>query len=101
MNQQELATHLDLANHHANATPSLGGSPIDKVLVIKSERKLHLVSAGQTLKSYRVSLGKQRTTSSLENFIDAGHTFLSHSSVYQLPRFILSNNINCLFNKIH
>ena len=44
---------------HANATPSLGGSPIDKVLVIKSERKLHLVSAGQTLKSYRVSLGKQ------------------------------------------
>ena len=44
---------------HANATPSLGGSPIDKVLVIKSERKLHLVSAGQTLKSYRISLGKQ------------------------------------------
>ena len=40
---------------HANATPSLGGSPIDKVLVIKSERKLHLVSAGQTLKSYRIS----------------------------------------------
>jgi len=44
---------------HANATPSLNGSRIDKVLVIKSERKLHLVSAGQTLKSYRVSLGKQ------------------------------------------
>jgi murein L,D-transpeptidase YafK len=29
------------------------------VLVVKSERQLHLVSRGQTLKSYRVSLGKQ------------------------------------------
>lgn len=44
---------------HANAAPSLGSPSIDKVLVVKSERKLHLVSAGQTLKSYRVSLGKQ------------------------------------------
>ena len=51
---------------HANATPSLGGSPIDKVLVIKSERKLHLVSAGQTLKSYRISLGNSRTVPSSE-----------------------------------
>lgn len=32
---------------------------IDKVLVVKSERKLHLLSRGETLKSYRVSLGKK------------------------------------------
>jgi len=44
---------------HANTTPSLYGKTIDKVLVVKSERKLHLMSRGNTLKSYRVSLGKQ------------------------------------------
>ena len=39
---------------------SLKAEPlVDKVLVIKSERKLHLQSKGQTLKSYRVSLGKR------------------------------------------
>ena len=32
---------------------------VDKVLVIKSEHKLHLLSQGKTLKSYRVSLGKK------------------------------------------
>lgn len=32
---------------------------IDKVLVVKSERKLHLISRGVSMKSYRVSLGKQ------------------------------------------
>jgi murein L,D-transpeptidase YafK len=42
----------------ANATPSLP-LKVDKVLVVKSERKLHLLSRGETLKSYRVSLGKQ------------------------------------------
>ena len=47
------------AMSYATTTPGLGGSSIDKVLVVKSERQLHLVSAGQTLKSYRVSLGKQ------------------------------------------
>lgn len=44
---------------HATASPDLAGTPVDKVLVIKSERQLHLVARGQTLKSYRVSLGKQ------------------------------------------
>ena len=44
---------------HANTTPSLNGKTIDKVLVVKSERKLHLISRGDTLKSYRISLGKQ------------------------------------------
>ncbi|MCQ4265769.1 L,D-transpeptidase family protein [Pseudomonas stutzeri] len=44
---------------HANATPHLDGTSIDKVLVIKSERQLYLLSRGKTLKSYRVSLGKQ------------------------------------------
>ncbi len=43
---------------HANATPTLDGH-IDKILVLKSERKLHLMSNGKVLKSYRVSLGKR------------------------------------------
>jgi murein L,D-transpeptidase YafK len=43
----------------ATTTPTLKGSVIDKVLVVKSERKLHLLSRGNTLKSYRISLGKQ------------------------------------------
>ncbi len=43
----------------ASITTSLGGRTVDKVLVIKSERQLHLQHRGETLKSYRVSLGKQ------------------------------------------
>jgi murein L,D-transpeptidase YafK len=31
---------------------------IDKILVEKSKRKLHLISAGEVIKSYRVALGK-------------------------------------------
>jgi len=42
----------------ATAT-TLEGPRVDKVLVVKSERKLHLISGGQPLKSYRISLGKQ------------------------------------------
>lgn len=38
----------------------LGTLPqIDKVLVVKSERALHLQHRGKTVKTYRVSLGKQ------------------------------------------
>jgi len=33
--------------------------PVDKILVIKSERKLHLLHQGKVLKSYRISLGKK------------------------------------------
>jgi len=44
----------------AMSTPALDtDSKVDKVLVLKSERKLHLLSRGEILKSYRVSLGKQ------------------------------------------
>lgn len=44
----------------AMSTPGLDTkSTVDKVLVLKSERKLHLLSRGEILKSYRVSLGKQ------------------------------------------
>lgn len=43
----------------ASTAPTLHGKPIDKVLVVKSERKLHLIGRGEVLKSYRVSLGKQ------------------------------------------
>lgn len=44
---------------HANATPTLNGQVVDKVLVIKSERQLMLMGRGAVLKSYKVSLGKQ------------------------------------------
>lgn len=44
---------------YATATPTLHDGLIDKVLVVKSERKLHLISRGVSMKSYRVSLGKQ------------------------------------------
>ena len=47
------------ANVHATATPLQNAPSIDKVLVVKSERRLDLISRGETLKSYRVSLGKQ------------------------------------------
>ncbi|HEX5844342.1 MAG TPA: L,D-transpeptidase family protein [Pseudomonas sp.] len=43
----------------ATTTATLNGKIIDKVLVIKSERKLLLQNRGTTLKAYRVSLGKQ------------------------------------------
>jgi len=33
--------------------------PVDRVLVVKSERKLHLMHDGQVLKTYRISLGGQ------------------------------------------
>ncbi len=35
------------------------GPLIDKVLVLKSERRLQLISRGEPLKTYRISLGKQ------------------------------------------
>ena len=44
---------------HATAAPTLAGTPVDKVLVVKSERQLHLISRGEVLRSYRVSLGKK------------------------------------------
>ncbi|MDG9928160.1 MULTISPECIES: L,D-transpeptidase family protein [unclassified Pseudomonas] len=44
---------------HASAASALGGKTVDKVLVLKSERKLHLMGRGEVLKSYRISLGKQ------------------------------------------
>lgn len=44
---------------HATTTDTLDGRSVDKVLVVKSERKLQLISRGQALKTYRISLGKQ------------------------------------------
>ena len=40
------------ANSNANLS-------VDKVLVVKSERALHLMHRGEIIKSYRVSLGKK------------------------------------------
>ncbi|WP_282341290.1 MULTISPECIES: murein L,D-transpeptidase family protein [Pseudomonas] len=44
-----------------NVTSTLDGKQVDKVLVLKSEHRLHLISKGETLKSYRISLGKKPT----------------------------------------
>ncbi|WP_263145390.1 L,D-transpeptidase family protein [Pseudomonas sp. RIT-PI-AD] len=43
----------------AGEAPTLDGKAIDKVLVLKSEHRLHLLNRGEVLKSYRISLGKQ------------------------------------------
>ncbi|EJO92671.1 hypothetical protein A471_17443 [Ectopseudomonas mendocina DLHK] len=43
----------------ASTTPVTSSHAVDKVLVLKSERKLHLQRRGETIKSYRISLGKQ------------------------------------------
>lgn len=43
----------------ATPAPALKGKAVDKVLVVKSERKLHLLGHGVVLKSYNISLGKQ------------------------------------------
>jgi len=41
------------------AAPAVQERLIDKVLVLKSERRLQLISRGEPLKTYRISLGKQ------------------------------------------
>lgn len=43
---------------YANTTNS-STAQVDKVLVVKSERALHLMRRGEVIKSYRVSLGKK------------------------------------------
>ncbi len=44
---------------HASTTVTLDGKTVDKVLVMKAEHKLFLMNRGETLKSYRISLGKK------------------------------------------
>lgn len=39
--------------------PALAAPFIDKVLVLKSERRLEVISHGEVIRQYRVSLGKQ------------------------------------------
>ena len=46
-------------NAIASTMPATSQQTVDKVLVLKSERKLHLQQRGETIKSYRISLGKQ------------------------------------------
>lgn len=43
----------------ANQSNSQNTPSVDKVLVVKSERALHLMRRGEVIKSYRVSLGKK------------------------------------------
>ncbi|SDH80145.1 L,D-transpeptidase catalytic domain [Pseudomonas flavescens] len=49
---------FSLASHAATA-PASTTATVDKILVEKSQRRLHLIGQGETLKSYRISLGKQ------------------------------------------
>lgn len=39
--------------------PAQAAAAIDKVLVHKAERRLEVISAGQVIKQYRISLGRQ------------------------------------------
>lgn len=48
-----------LASGLSSAQASQKAAHIDKVLVIKSERQLYLLSRGKTIKSYPVSLGRR------------------------------------------
>ncbi|MFH6600999.1 murein L,D-transpeptidase family protein [Ectopseudomonas khazarica] len=48
-------------NAFASTTPASGTHTVDKVLILKSERQLHLQQRGETIRSYRISLGKQPT----------------------------------------
>ncbi|MBA1203699.1 L,D-transpeptidase family protein [Pseudomonas capeferrum] len=49
-----------LSDMPAQTQPRTGFQPlVDKVLVIKSQRRLQLMSRGEPLKTYRISLGKQ------------------------------------------
>lgn len=43
----------------SSANSSISPPHIDKVLVVKSERALHLMHRGNVIKTYRVSLGKK------------------------------------------
>lgn len=42
-------------------TENIADRKIDKVLVLKSARQLQLISSGEALKTYRISLGKKPT----------------------------------------
>ncbi len=46
-------TYANTSNSNSSTTQ------VDKVLVVKSERALHLMRRGEVIKSYRVSLGKK------------------------------------------
>lgn len=57
-----LVTLLTLANPvlaQATVQSAPRSTPVDRVLVIKSEQQLHLMRGNNILRSYRVSLGKQ------------------------------------------
>ncbi|WP_223122001.1 L,D-transpeptidase, partial [Pseudomonas viridiflava] len=47
-----------IINNKVINTESIADKKIDKVLVLKSVRQLQLISGGEALKTYRISLGK-------------------------------------------
>jgi len=54
-------------------------APVDKVLVLKSERELHLISNGERVRSYQVSLGEEpdgHKLSAGDNRTPEGHYIL-------------------------
>lgn len=53
-----LCLTLSFASHCATV-PTAPAATVDKILVEKSQRRLLLIGDGKTLKSYRISLGKQ------------------------------------------
>ncbi|MBS7326838.1 MAG: L,D-transpeptidase family protein [Thiopseudomonas sp.] len=74
---------------------------IDKLLVVKSEQKLHLLSQGQVIKSYRVSLGKQKGAKQYEGDqrTPEGTYWINwrqHSQKYNLAMHISYPNVHDL-----
>lgn len=74
------------------------GQSIDKVLVIKSARKLELISNGKPIKTYRISLGKQpkgpkmregdkRTPKASTGSTGAKKRQVQPGHAYQLPQY--------------
>ncbi|TFZ33543.1 hypothetical protein EWW49_30535, partial [Pseudomonas syringae] len=55
-----------IINNKVINTESIASKPIDKVLVLKSVRQLQLISGGEALKTYRISLGKNPKCTKLQ-----------------------------------
>lgn len=74
---------------------------IDKVLVLKSEQKLHLMHRGEVVKSYRVSLGKKQGPKQYEGDQRTPEgiywiNWRQHSKKYNLAMHISYPNANDL-----
>lgn len=76
-------------------------APVDKLLVVKSEQKLHLLSRGEVVRSYRVSLGKKQGAKQYEGDQRTPEgtywvNWRQHSKKYNLAMHISYPNVHDL-----